>query len=131
MAITDRPAVLGNQTDEDSALTGKVSFIGQVPVRVRGVVNLGDWIVPSGEDDGICMAIPSNELRLDHHVVGRAWESSNDPGIKRVNTAVGLDQSEILKHIIESQQSQIDEFRAILLKMKVSLIELNGGGVNH
>lgn len=33
-----------------------VAFVGRVPVRVRGVVNVGDALIPSGRNDGTAMA---------------------------------------------------------------------------
>lgn len=94
MVITDRPAVLGNQIEEDSDLYEKVSFVGQVGVRVRGAVRSGDWIVASDLEDGTGMAVSQDEITPAHRIVGRAWENNHDPGIKRVNTVVGLDHSE-------------------------------------
>ncbi len=106
MVITDRPAVLGNQPEDDQYYE-KVSFIGQVPVRVHGPVRAGDWIVPSGLEDGTGSAIPSSQITLKHMIVGRAWESNNDPGIKRVNTVVGLDHSAAKDEIIRNMQAEI------------------------
>jgi len=122
MVITDRPAVLGNQKSEDSPLDEKVSFIGHVPVKVVGSVQQGDWIVPSGLHDGIGIALSPEELTLEHRIVGRAWETNLDPKLKKVNCAVGLDQSEakdvVLKNMqgqIVDLQSQIDELRKVVL----------------
>ena len=116
MAITDRPAVLGNQGDEGKTIHEMVSFIGQIPIKVLGPVKQGDWIVPSGLHDGIGRAISSSDLTLEHRIVGRAWESSPDAEVKKVNCAVGLDQSEakdeILKNMHEhmlEMQLQIDQ----------------------
>ena len=124
MVITDQAAVLGNmpkgKSEGDSGYE-HVSFIGQIPTRVRGPVQSGDWIVPSGDDDGIGIAVSTHALTLSHKIVGQAWESSSDPGVKRINTAVGLDQSEVLKHIIKSQQDQIDELRNMMMEIKNDL----------
>jgi hypothetical protein len=54
-------------------------------------------------------------------IVGRAWESNPDPGIKRVNTVVGLDHSvakdDIIK-VIQIQllqlQKQVDELKNLV-----------------
>ena len=107
MIITDRPAVLGNQSSEDNQLDEKVSFIGQVPVKVLGPVKQGDWIVPSGLHDGIGRAVSSKALTLEHRIVGRAWESNSDQEIKKVNCAVGLDQSEAKDAILQNMQKQM------------------------
>ncbi len=106
MVITDRPAVLGNQPENDENYE-KVSFIGQVPVRVRGEVQAGDWIVASGLEDGTGIAVPPSQNTLDHQIVGRAWESSEEPDIKRVNMVVGLDQSVAKDVIIRNIQAEV------------------------
>ena len=123
MAITDRPAVLGNQGDEESTIDEMVSFIGQIPIKVLGPVVQGDWIVPSGLHDGIGRAVSSRDLTLEHRIVGRAWESNSDPNVKRVNCVVGLDQSEAKDAILQNMhgqmqdmQAQIEELKALVLK---------------
>ena len=112
MIITDRPAVLGNQ-DENSDMEEMVSFIGQVPVKVIGSVNQGDWIVPSGKNDGIGFAVPSENLTLKHRIVGRAWESNSDSKLKKVNCAVGLDQSQAKDFILKNMQIKLEKQDAI------------------
>lgn len=107
MVITDRPAVFGNQIDEDSDLYEKVSFVGQVGVRVRGVVQSGDWIIVSKLEDGTGIAVSQDEIAPGDRIVGRAWENHPDPGIKRVNTVVGLDQSEAKDAVIKRMQMQL------------------------
>lgn len=47
MVVTDQPAVLGNSYDQQEGYK-PVSFIGQIPVKVKGTVEAGDWIVPDG-----------------------------------------------------------------------------------
>ncbi len=47
MVITEHAAVVGNQP-QDTRGYEKVSFMGQVPVRVQGPVAAGDWIVTDG-----------------------------------------------------------------------------------
>ncbi len=117
MAISDRPIVAGN---EPESIEGYqiVGFVGQLPVRVRGVVNCGDWIVSSGLNDGTGIAVSSSDITLEHQVLGPAWESSSDPGIKRINTAIGLDKTRARDVIIRrmeadlgNQQNQIDDIQ--------------------
>jgi hypothetical protein len=129
MVITDRPAVLGNQK-EDSSSDEKVSFIGQVPVKVRGKVKAGDWIVASGHEDGTAIAISPLHITLDHQIVGRAWETNENNAVKKIMTAIGLDHSEAKDSIIEKMgdkliaqqasidnlQTQIDELKRLISK---------------
>jgi len=126
MVITDQAAVLGNMPKEENHGYQPVSFIGQIPVRVRGPVQAGDWIVASGNHDGIGISVPTSVITLDHQIVGRAWESSAEPGVKRVNTAVGLDLSAALMQVIQNQQQinadlqrQIDELKGMIVDRKI------------
>ncbi len=104
MVITDQAAVVGSQPQDPTGYE-KVSFIGQIPVQVQGTVNEGDWIVANGEENGVGLAVPMEKISSTHRIVGRAWESSRNPEIKRINTAVGLDHSEGL---FLSRQKQIN-----------------------
>lgn len=95
-----------------------VSFIGQVQSKVKGVVQSGDWIVASGNNDGNAVAISSDAILPTHQIVGRAWESSDDTGIKMINVSVGLDNSAAYQFMFLNQQKQIDR-----LMKKVTAIE--------
>ncbi|MGF1522306.1 MAG: hypothetical protein ACFBSF_08315 [Leptolyngbyaceae cyanobacterium] len=106
MAVTDRPIVLGNRPDEDQKhLYEQISFIGQVPIKVRGSVQVGDYIVPSRLNDGMGIAITPEQMTLAHcgQIVGQAWESSDEVGVKRVNAAVGLDWSGVVAGIFATE----------------------------
>jgi hypothetical protein len=69
-----------------------VTFIGQTPVRIRGIVHAGDYIVPSGLNDGTGIAVPHDDITFTQYLlsVGIAWESSDATGIKKVNAAIGI-----------------------------------------
>lgn len=133
MVITDQALVVGNQpqsNDEIQSGYEKVSFIGQVPVYIRGPVHSGDWIIPSGKNDGIGLAISNEEVQPHHQLVGQAWENSSEFGVKRINVAIGRDQSKARnaiigqlqetlkeqKRITDDLQSQINELKSMLLK---------------
>jgi hypothetical protein len=95
MAVSANPIVVGNHPGED-ARGGyeRVAFIGQVMVRVRGKVQAGDFIVASGLNDGVGVAVSPEYISSEQfaQAVGQAWEASLDPGVKSVRTAVGLIQ---------------------------------------
>ncbi|WP_305802769.1 hypothetical protein, partial [Thiolapillus sp.] len=57
-----------------------------------GAVIAGDYIVASGNNDGIGIAIAPDQMTPEDFkmAVGQAWESSAETGVKLVNTAVGL-----------------------------------------
>ncbi len=119
MVISDRPIVIGNKQEKEGHEI--VSFIGQVPVKVMGPVSAGDWIVAYGESNGIGMAKSSTELNISDKIVGRAWETHQGKTIKKINVAVGLDQSIAKDHIIRQleeliykQQEQIDRLLELI-----------------
>jgi hypothetical protein len=90
-AISTAPGWVGNcPSDEEKGSYEQVAFMGQVPVRVRGSVRVGDYIVSSGLNDGTGVAVSPDQLRAEHHgkIIGRAWEASTMEGEKMINTAV-------------------------------------------
>ena len=96
MVVSTSPNVIGSAPvrDEQKMATGNaVAFVGQALVRVCGPVAVGDYVVASGLGDGTAIAVPPAEMTAEQLplVVGRAWQASDDDGVKRVNTAIGLD----------------------------------------
>lgn len=72
-----------------------IAFFGQVPVKVIGPVQLGDFILPSGQNDGTGIAVSPSQISLTDasRIVGRAWQASDDKGAKKILTAVGFNFS--------------------------------------
>ena len=67
----------------------------QVWVRVRGPVQVEDYIVPSGKNDGTGIAVRPGDLTPQHltMLVGRVWEveaPADGKGLHQVRVAVGL-----------------------------------------
>jgi hypothetical protein len=127
LAISTSPIVLGNAPGKEKEhLYEKVAFLGQVPVKVRGAVKAGDCIIPSGMNDGIGIAVSPEELRPAQviHMVGRAWESSQEKGIKLINTAVGMPQNhKILYAALKARDSRIAD-----LELRLSVLEAGSSG---
>ena len=102
MAVSLKPIVLGNMPPEGRGhLYERVAFMGQTLVKVRGRVQVGDFIVPSGLNDGTGVGVRPDEITATQlgAVVGVAWESINeDFGL--VNVAVGLKPVEIARRIL-------------------------------
>lgn len=121
MVISDQPFVLGNMpTENEGHLYEKVAFLGQVPVRVLGQVKKGDYILPSGNQDGFGIAVsPMNMKTKDYpRIVGVAWqESQKDQLISTINTAVGINANDIAY--------QIEKMQGLLNEMQSSLAELD------
>ncbi|MBI2607293.1 MAG: hypothetical protein HYW51_00470, partial [Candidatus Doudnabacteria bacterium] len=74
------PIVAGYSRDKDPNWV-VVAYIGQVPVLVSGKVNEGDYILPSGNNDGKATAVSPEEITAKQfsQVIGRALESSTNP----------------------------------------------------
>ncbi len=121
MVISHNPALLGNSPEQGMEhLFEKVCFMGQVPVKVMGTVNVGDYILPSGFGNGFGRAVPPAQLTLADHpkIVGRAWSATQDPLGGYVNVAIGMGNNADLTDRLIDQQSQIDELRAELSSIR-------------
>ena len=117
MVISTNPIVLGNVPPEgEEAAFEKVAFMGQVPVKVVGRVDSGDYILATG--DGLAVArrrsdvTPGDFARL----VGTAWSTSADEGMHAVNVAVGLRNNDFATLAIQRDvqlRAQSDEIQAL------------------
>jgi len=92
MVRSSNPIILGNWPGEDESKSEPVAFLGQVKVNVIGKVNAGDFIIPSGKDDGTAIAVNEANITLNDidRIIGRAWEDSNKESVKTINTVVGF-----------------------------------------
>jgi len=100
-----------------------------VRVKVRGLVRDGDYIIPSGLNDGTGAAISPGSIRSDQYaqVVGRAWESSEVDDIKGINTAVGLpygSANPALESLLRLQQQEIVALKAEMLNLRQKVEQL-------
>jgi hypothetical protein len=127
MVVTDRPAVLGNAAEGAEATSNAVAFIGRVPVRVRGPVQVGDWIVASGRGDGIGRAVAPEawDPARDGPIVGEAW-ASRAGGTGRVMTAIGLHLRRPLVERLEAQQFTIEDQNRALAEQQKQIDALRG-----
>ncbi len=130
LAISTNPLVLGNQPEEaEKDGFAKVGFLGQVPVFVQGPVELGDYIVPSGKNDGIGKAIKTNELSAEilPEIFGKAWSASPLETTVVINVSVGLRPTEIAEVLkqreasLKSLQQQINDQNAIHSELKADV----------
>ncbi|HEY3243124.1 MAG TPA: hypothetical protein VGM03_07210 [Phycisphaerae bacterium] len=132
MVVSTGPIVLGNYIDDEHAHEGaKVAFVGQAPVKVRGRVATGQFLVPSGDNDGIAVAVNADQISFDQldSVIGRAWESAGDLEVKRINCLVGLPSSSgssaRLVSALRSQAAQIDRLSEANRATQTELAHLN------
>ncbi|MBK8779307.1 MAG: hypothetical protein IPO25_18585 [Saprospiraceae bacterium] len=129
MVISTKPIVLGN-TPAEKAKTNyeKVAFLGQVPVHVVGKVQAGDYILPSGLNDGLGIAIDPSKLQVEDYprIVGVAWTASDEEGYKMINVAVGLNGRAINKFVVD-QKNKIEELKQKIAKRNRILATLVPG----
>jgi hypothetical protein len=92
MVISSAPIIAGNWPGKDTSGFALVAFMGQVKIKVRGLVTVGDYILASGLNDGTGIAVSPQQMSVTQWalVVGRAWESSSNTALKTVNALVGF-----------------------------------------
>jgi hypothetical protein len=121
MVVSNAPIILGNMPSDSLSeeLCEKVGFIGQVPVWVIGKVNKGDFIISYKSNSGLGEAISTEKLTVDmmSKIVGRAWTSSDNEGVKLINTGIGIKTNEWIK-FIRSNKNEIDSLREELSFLK-------------
>lgn len=136
MAISTAPAVIGNMPQPGvKHLYEKVAFMGQIPVKVSGIVEKGDYIVPSGNGDGIGIAVnPTEMLARDYHrIIGIAWdEADGSEPFALINTAVGINQND-LADIVDHMQTVMNDMQRAIQEInpdyQPQLFNTNGNAV--
>lgn len=104
MVVSQNPSFLGNvPADGNTEKMEKIAFLGQVKVKVVGAVSAGDYILPSGNNDGVGIAVPPSEMRIEDYrrIVGVAWESAEEAPLNLVNCSIGMTQNEIAPKVEE------------------------------
>lgn len=129
MVISTRPIVLGNMPEKDVELNyEKVAFLGQVPVHVLGNAEIGDYILPSGNNDGMGRAVSAANMKIEDYlkIVGVAWSASGNQVYDLVQVAIGLNGGDISKVVME-QKNKIQELTEKFNKRNKILSELVPG----
>jgi hypothetical protein len=120
MVISANPMVSGAMPDKASMDNyEQVAFLGQVPVKVIGPANVGDYIVASGNKDGFAMAIPKNKMSINHYprIVGIAWsEATENTTFNYIQTAIGVSTND-LKREVEKMQRVLNSIQESLSKL--------------
>jgi len=84
----DRSLYIGNELDGTP-----VVLMGHAPVLVSGPVEIGDFIVPSGQNDGMGVGISVakwSQMKARPRVLGMARSSHPFYGVHLVDTALGF-----------------------------------------
>lgn len=126
MAVSYRPIVLGNLPPEGKAFLGNnIAFMGQIPVKVMGPVETGDYIVADSGIPGYGLAIAPDDMKVEdlQLAVGRAWESNPNSGPKMVNTVIGVHNGDYVR-ILQRYEQRFQESEARLesLESKVDML---------
>jgi hypothetical protein len=117
MIISTAPIVAGNAPPaEQRDGWGLAAFVGQVPVRIRGPVSAGDYIVASGLEDGTGIAVAPSALDAAQigQIAGRALESADEVGLHQVNAMVGLPSKALLQDRLSQMERENEKMRAQL-----------------
>ena len=133
MAITNQPIVLGKAPQkQEQHLYEQVAFLGQVPIKILGNVQSGDYIIPSGFNDGIGIAVSPHEIAATQFdlIVGRAWETSEQEGVKQINAVISLNSN---SHWFSSllQKMQIQQSEIKILKNQIQELKSPKGFPVH
>lgn len=116
MIVSTAPAFLGNKPNaEEEYRFEKIAFVGQVNVRVAGPVRSGDYILPSGNNDGLGVAVHPEDMDYDDYpqVAGIAWESAADNPVNIVRVGVGLNRNDLVPKVAEISE-KVDNILAYL-----------------
>lgn len=93
MAITNRSCIVGNAEAikaKDGPVGEVVSFIGQLPIFVKGLAKQGDYIIPGPLGYGL--AVSSDDITFEQYksAIGTIWEDKDKEEIFRILCAVGV-----------------------------------------
>ena len=133
MVVSSLPIVVGNSPksghEEDYV---RVAFIGQAPAKVLGSINPGDYILPSGSNDGVGMAVSPDNIEPYQYqkIVGIAWPNDGLAQYGYVNVAVGLNANDVSRMSIKQEkkifrlETKVDSLENQINRMNAALVQL-------
>jgi len=127
MIISRHPIVLGNMPEEGKESDyEKVAFMGQVPVKIFGKAESGDFIIPDGNNNGAGIAVSPDEIQPDQFgkIVGVAWSASESSQYGFINALTGLNFN-YMARLNEKQQQKISEQETEINNLKEQLNSMN------
>jgi hypothetical protein len=116
LVVSTSPIFLGNMPQrEEEHKYEKVAFLGQVPVRVAGKAEQGDYILASGNHDGMGIAVKPADMKIADfpRVVGVAWESAPEGPVNVVKVGVGINAND-LAPAVEALSEKVDNIIGFL-----------------
>lgn len=121
MVVSTNPTVIGAMpAQEATSAYSRIAFMGQVPTKVLGEVERGDFILPSGNNDGYGVGVHPSKMQTSDYkwIIGTAW-SGSQPGSMTsiINVAVGLNENEVTR--------QVEKIEASLVKIETALARLD------
>ncbi len=125
MVISSDPIVLGNMPlKSEEHLYERVAFMGQVPVKVNGPVQSGDYLIADDQGQGFSKAISPEDISVDlvDKIIGVSWGSSELHGINYVNTAIGLEHNGMVP-VLKNQVNELDKIKTELEEVKKYMLE--------
>ncbi|MDQ6609908.1 MAG: hypothetical protein M3Y85_08820 [Bacteroidota bacterium] len=138
MVVSRSPGVIGGMPDADKEMVyEKIAFMGQVPIKVVGKVHKEDYILPSGNGDGMAIAIRPDKMQAKDfkRIIGVAWSASDSlKDFNYINTAVGIHAND-MAGTVEDMQYIINDMQLAIAKVdkkfKPSLYALNKRDRNY
>lgn len=120
MIVSENPMISGAMPDADKEyLYERIAFMGQVPVKVMGKVQRGDYILPSGNGDGMAIAITPKAMKTGDYarIIGVAWSDYEGEDLfSYINTAVGLNTNDLVG-IVEQMQLVMNQMQETIAAM--------------
>lgn len=120
MVVSRAPVIIGGMPDPDmTASYEKIAFMGQVPVKVSGPVRRGDYILPSGKNDGSAIAVHPAEMQTNDYrrIIGIAWSDGDTSKLMNfINTAVGINSND-MAGMMGQMQETMNSMQEALVKL--------------